>query len=107
MMWFKNLRRRYQHVDETIHVDAGEKACQILVEDERCWCGVEVCGLEKFDEVKNVPFGQVARASLRQELVNELGDAVQHRSERCMHTADDRAPGAISLSLFGQHIGVW
>ena len=45
-------------------VNAGEEARQVLIENERCWFRFKVTRLQCFDEVKDVSFGQVMRASL-------------------------------------------
>ena len=46
-------------VDEAIGVNAGEKAGQVLVVDERRCLGIEVAFLDKLDEFKDIAFGQV------------------------------------------------
>ena len=78
-------------VDEAIGVNAGKKAGQVLVVDERRCLGVEVTLLEELNQFKDIAFGQVVGKCRWDELVDELGDAVEHRSKWCGVEAHDGA----------------
>ena len=75
--------------DKVIGVDAREEARKVLVVDMRCRSGVKVTLLQKLNKFKNITFGQVVWESRWKELINELGDAVQHGSEWSGEEADD------------------
>lgn len=65
-------------VNESPRVDAGEEARQVLVVDPRSGLRRPIIGLQEVDEFIYVTAGKIVRKSLRDELVNQLGDAVQH-----------------------------
>lgn len=68
-------------VDESGGVDAGEKAGHVLVVDLWGRLSVPIVVLQELDEVVHVAASQIVRESLRNELVDELRDAVEHGSE--------------------------
>ena len=80
---------------------AMNRGVSILVESPaKSWlkikgvgCDVKsvVCRLQEMDKLENVSFGEIVRTGLRQELINELRYATEHRAEGSVHEADDRS----------------
>ena len=103
----KELEGKAPAVDEAVGVNAGEKSGQVLVVELRCRHLVEVGVLEILDEVENVSLCQVVRKSFRKEMVNHLGDAVQHGSERGCKEAHNGSSCQELLFPFGQNVGIW
>ena len=75
--------------DKAVRVDTGEEAGEVLVVDLWCRVGVEVSLFQVLDEFKNIPFGKVVWKSHWQQLVNELGDTIQHGSKWGSEEADN------------------
>ena len=61
-------------------------------------------GLEELNEVEHVSFGKVMWKSSGDQLVQKLGHAIEHRSERGREEADNRAAGVELLLSFWQDI---
>ena len=51
-------------INESVSIDAGKKACQVLVVKSKNREVVEVHVLEHLDEVEDIPFGQIVREGL-------------------------------------------
>ena len=69
---------------------------------------MKACGsLGELSEFKNISFGQVVGKCCRDELVNELGDAAEHRSKWSGVEAHDGSTRAELFLPFRQDIGVW
>ena len=84
-------------LNEPVSVNACEKA--VLVVDQ--WCGfvIEGDGLEELDEVEYVSLRQLVWEGSWNQLVQELGHAIEHRSEGGREEADDRTAGMESIVL--------
>ena len=55
---------------------------------------------------KNVTFGQVVRKSQCNEVVQEFGHAVEHRTKRCRDETDNRTSLGELLFPFWQNVGI-
>ena len=87
--------------DKAIRVNTGEEASEVLVVDLWCRVGVEVSLFQELNEFKNISFGKVVWKSHWKDLVDELGDAVQHWSERGGKEADNWTAGEKLLLALG------
>ena len=87
--------------DKTIRVNAREEASEVLVVDMRCRVGIEDSLFQELDEFENIAFGEIVWKSHWKELVDELGDAVQHWSERGSKEAEDWTAREKLLLAFG------
>ena len=92
--------------DEAINVNAREEASKVLVVDMRCRFGVKVSLFQKLNEFKYITFGQVVWKRRWKELVNELGDAVQHGSKWSSEEADNGTTGEELLLPFWKYVSV-
>ena len=75
--------------DKAIRVNTREEASEVLIVDLWCRVGVEVPLFQELNEFKNITFSEVVWKSHGKELVDELGDAVQHWSKWGSKEADD------------------
>ena len=92
--------------DEAISVNAREEASKVLVVDMRCRLGIKIALFQKLNKFENITFGQVVWKSRRKELVDELGDAVQHGSERSSEEAGNRTAREELLLPFWEYVSV-
>ena len=67
---------------------------------------IEIGVLEELDEIKYITLGQVVGKRLGQKVVDQLGGAVQHRSERCREEADNGSPGLELFLSFGENVSI-
>ena len=87
--------------DKTIRVNAREEASEVLVVDMRCRVGIEDSLFQELDEFENIAFGEIVWKSHWKDLVDELGDAVQHWSKRGGEEADKWTAGEKLLLALG------
>ena len=95
------MEREMPTRDKAIGVNTCEETREVLIVDLRCWVGIKVSLFQEVDELENISFGEVVWKGNGNDLVEEFGDAIQHRSKWGCEETDNWTAREKLLLAFG------
>ena len=104
-LWTKKIQEHEPGSDKSVLVDAGKETCQILVDKNEV--GIDRRFTQNGQQGVDVPCGEVVRTGGRDELKNESGKDVEHRSKGRFYKGDDGSTAPKFFLSFGQDVSGW